>query len=118
MSQKIISARQVLAGDPLTAERDFGLFIDGERIADIAPVSVLLAKYPNVEHLDYGDATLLPGLIDCHTHLDWDCTIPNYVEESQECEGRLAIIGQRNMASPPPATWGDTFSWTSNSGNM
>lgn len=98
MSQKIISARQVLAGDPLTAERDFGLFIDGERIADIAPVSVLLAKYPNVEHLDYGDATLLPGLIDCHTHLDWDCTIPNYVEESQECEGRLAIIGQRNMA--------------------
>ncbi|HEX4936754.1 MAG TPA: amidohydrolase family protein, partial [Gemmatimonadaceae bacterium] len=43
--------------------------IEGDRIADVGP---RLAVPPGATVVDLGDATLLPGLIDLHTHLTGD----------------------------------------------
>jgi imidazolonepropionase-like amidohydrolase/heat shock protein HslJ len=42
------------------------VFVEGERITAVGPG---LSVPPGYEILDLGDVTILPGLIDCHTHI-------------------------------------------------
>src|SRR5215472_14715317 len=46
------------------------LWIEGERIKEVGPAAEIQAHAPkNVSTIDLGRATILPGLIDCHTHI-------------------------------------------------
>ena len=46
------------------------LWIDGDRIKEVGPAADIHAHAPkNSRVIDLGRATLLPGLIDCHTHI-------------------------------------------------
>lgn len=74
---RILFARWVLpmSGPPL---KDAAVIIEGNTIADLLFRDELTYKYPPqfLEQLpekphDYGDAILLPGLINLHTHLDY-----------------------------------------------
>lgn len=47
-----------------------GIWIEGERIKEVGAVADVQAHVPkSVTVIDLGHATVLPGLIDCHTHL-------------------------------------------------
>ena len=74
-----IHSRHVL--DVRTANvSDAWIVVRGERIESIAKSAPAGAKV-----IDLGDATLLPGLIDCHVHLvtDWtDFTATSYLRQS------------------------------------
>ena len=48
---------------------DVAIHIDGERIKAVGFAAEVLKQAPAVPVLDLGDVTILPGLIDCHTHL-------------------------------------------------
>ena len=49
---------------------DQAVLIENDRIKEVGPTSVLQAKAPaDATVIDLGDATVLPGLIDCHAHL-------------------------------------------------
>ncbi|MBS2000901.1 MAG: amidohydrolase family protein [Cyanobacteria bacterium SZAS LIN-5] len=74
---RIISARWVLpvSGPPL---KDAAVVIEGDTIVDVLFKEELSYKYPPqfLEQLpeephDYGDAIILPGFINLHTHLDY-----------------------------------------------
>jgi len=46
------------------------IWIEGERIREVGPASDIQAHAPQSANvIDLGSATVLPGLIDCHTHL-------------------------------------------------
>src|SRR5262249_56293225 len=45
------------------------LLIDGDRIVDLGPASEVRVPESSVDRHDYGAATILPGLVDAHTHL-------------------------------------------------
>ena len=45
------------------------VLIEGDRIKAVGPAAELAGQARNAEVIDLGNATLLPGLIDCHTHL-------------------------------------------------
>src|SRR5438105_4139025 len=46
------------------------IWIEGERIKEVGPASEVQAHASkNAEIVDLSRATVLPGLIDCHTHL-------------------------------------------------
>ena len=49
--------------------RHGAVLIEGNRIKDIGQNADLLARYPDVERLDAADNTVMPGLINTHTHL-------------------------------------------------
>jgi imidazolonepropionase-like amidohydrolase len=47
-----------------------GILIEGERIKQVGRAAEVMKLAPkNVQVIDLGNATVLPGLIDCHTHL-------------------------------------------------
>jgi 5-methylthioadenosine/S-adenosylhomocysteine deaminase len=43
--------------------------ISGARIVEVSPATALRERYPNAESIDGRGKVVLPGLINCHTHL-------------------------------------------------
>src|SRR5881296_493279 len=66
----LITAARLLDGTGAAAVEHAALLIDGDRVADLGRASdVHVAEGASVERRDYGAATILPGLVDAHTHL-------------------------------------------------
>jgi imidazolonepropionase-like amidohydrolase len=65
------------------------VLIDGEKIKQVGNASQISAP-PGTRTVDLGDATLLPGLIDSHTHLFLDIVVPPEVERNRHSNGLFA----------------------------
>ena len=66
---KILAARYVL---PISAPpiKDGAVAIDGEVIVAVGPRKTLTAQFPVAELEDFGLAAILPGFVNCHSHLE------------------------------------------------
>ncbi len=53
-----------------TAFADGAIAIDGEQIVSIGPRTALVAQFPQAIVHDFGDAAIIPGLINSHSHLE------------------------------------------------
>lgn len=49
---------------------DGALAVEGARIVSVGERAALLERFPEAAHNDFGEAVILPGLINCHTHLE------------------------------------------------
>lgn len=67
----IISAQTLLTGDGKTTMTDSGVLVLDGKIAAMDKTDILRQAYPDVPIIDYGAATILPGLIDMHVHLGY-----------------------------------------------
>jgi imidazolonepropionase-like amidohydrolase len=70
------------------------LVVSGDRIVAVEPTAQVQAQ-PNDKVIDLGDATLLPGMIDVHTHLTMETNFDPYHELSTTV-AKSALIGARN----------------------
>src|SRR6266536_600092 len=68
----IIKAAHVLDGVSDKPRDNVAILVDGDRITAIGPAAQLATKAPGARVIDLGGATLLPGLIDAHTHVFLD----------------------------------------------
>src|ERR1043165_2557257 len=66
---KILVARYVL---PITSPPilDGAIAIDGHMIAAVGTHDVIIKQFPDAEIDDFGEAAIMPGLINCHSHLE------------------------------------------------
>jgi imidazolonepropionase-like amidohydrolase len=90
----LLAATLILAGhllDPRTGHMlaPAAVLVDGERIKAVGAPSTIAAP-PGTDVIDLGDATLLPGLIDCHTHLLLDVVVPAEEEKGRRYNGDFA----------------------------
>ncbi len=90
----IIRAGRVLdvkSGNTLTAQ---AIVIEGDKIVSIGPAADAKPA-PGTETIDLSNATVLPGLIDAHTHLTFDPKNLGY-EGLGIATPREALMGARN----------------------
>jgi imidazolonepropionase-like amidohydrolase len=59
------------------------ILIEGDRIKEVGPIQQVEAKAKGAPVIDLSNATVLPGMIDCHTHilLQGDITAADYDEQ-------------------------------------
>jgi cytosine/adenosine deaminase-related metal-dependent hydrolase len=66
---RILTASYVL---PITSEPvdDGAVVIDGSDIVAAGPIDEMLGRFPGVEIDNFGEAAILPGFVNCHSHLE------------------------------------------------
>jgi imidazolonepropionase-like amidohydrolase len=65
----LITAARLLDGSGTRPVGPAALLIEGNRIVAVGAAAEAPVPDASVERHDYGDATILPGLVDAHTHL-------------------------------------------------
>jgi imidazolonepropionase-like amidohydrolase len=90
----VIRARRVLNVRNGELRSNQTIVIEGDRISQIAPSSEVKAAAGDTT-IDLPDATLLPGLIDMHTHLTFELSSLSY-EGLKISTAREALHGARN----------------------
>ncbi len=84
--QVLIKAGRLIDGRSPQVQTNVGILIEGERIKAVGPLAQIQGQAGSARVIDLSQMTVLPGLIDAHTHLllQGDVT-------SQEYEGFTAI---------------------------
>ena len=80
----VIRAAHLIDGISDVVRNDVAVVVQGERIIAVGPQSGIASRIPTgAQVIDLGGATLLPGLIDNHTHvlLQGDITSADYDEQ-------------------------------------
>jgi imidazolonepropionase-like amidohydrolase len=79
------------------------VLIEGGKIKEVGPLSRVRPDAPSgVKIIDLGGATVLPGLIDCHTHLLLDVIVPPEAEISRRSNGTF-VPGLLLAITMPPS---------------
>jgi len=79
----LVKAARLIDGRSDKPRTGQAVLVVGERIQEVGPADQLARKAGQAQVIDLGDATLLPGLIDNHTHvlLQGDITAADYDEQ-------------------------------------
>jgi imidazolonepropionase-like amidohydrolase len=95
----LIKAGRLVDGRSATVQPNVGILIEGERIRAVGPLAPLQAQAANARVIDLGQMTVLPGLIDTHTHLllQGDVTSQDYEDQLlKQSTPYRAILAARN----------------------
>jgi imidazolonepropionase-like amidohydrolase len=84
----LLAARRLFTGTTRGLLEDHVLEIDDDRIVDIRPRTE--ARIAD-ELIDFGDATLLPGLIDVHQHLAFDASADPVIRLEADDDAMLLL---------------------------
>src|SRR5216683_189647 len=97
--QILIKAGRLVDGRSAAVQANVGILIEGERIKAVGPLAQVQAQAPNARVIDLSQMTVLPGLIDAHTHLllQGDVTSQEYEDQLlKQSTAYRAILAARN----------------------
>lgn len=66
---KILSADHLVPISSPPIEKG-AVVVEGTAIAAVGSLTELTEKFPNAKHEDFGEAAILPGFVNCHSHLE------------------------------------------------
>jgi imidazolonepropionase-like amidohydrolase len=95
----LIKAGRLIDGRSAGVQTNVGILIAGERIQAVGPVAQITAQAPNARVIDLSQMTVLPGMIDAHTHLllQGDITSQEYEDQLlKQSIAYRAILAARN----------------------
>lgn len=86
-----LRADRLLADATSTVVADGGVLTEGGRIVAVGPWAELSGQVdPDVQVVELGDSTLLPGMVDCHVHLAMDAGPAATASELTSTDAELA----------------------------
>lgn len=97
--QVLIKAGRLVDGRSQQVQTNVGILVDGERIRAVGPLAQVQGQAPNARVIDLSQMTVLPGLIDTHTHLLLQGDITSQEYEDQLLKQSIpyrAILAARN----------------------
>ena len=97
--QVLIKAGRLVDGRSASVQPNVGILIEGERIKAVGSLAQIQGQAPNARVIDLSQMTVLPGLIDAHTHLllQGDVTSQDYEDQLlKESTPYRAILAARN----------------------
>ena len=65
----IFTAHTIAAGPQQTPQHDRAIFVRDGKVVEVGALAEVRAAHPKAKVVDYGKATILPGLTDAHAHL-------------------------------------------------
>lgn len=92
---KVIKAKKLFTGHEVIHQGV--VVIEGEKIAAVGSEADKIDIPATGEVIDFGDRTLLPGLIDAHTHLALSGQMPNYAAAMKDDTLILTVRAARNI---------------------
>ena len=107
----IYSARWVLPVSTSPIENG-AVAIEGQRIAGVGPRSEIVERFPEFRVDDFGEAVILPGLINTHTHLELTAMRGYLENEERDFFAWLRKLTRARLELMTPddiqvsATWG------------
>src|SRR5882672_9289526 len=97
--QVLIKAGRLIDGRSAQVQTSIGILIEGERIRAVGPLAQIQGQAPSARVIDLSQMTVLPGLIDAHTHLllQGDVTSQDYEDQLlKQSTPYRAILAARN----------------------
>ncbi|MDT2674466.1 amidohydrolase family protein [Enterococcus dongliensis] len=73
----LLKAKNVITGDGKTVIENGGVVYAEDTILAVGKAAELEEKFPQAQIRDYGEASILPGLMDAHIHLGYYWTQPD-----------------------------------------
>jgi len=95
----LIKAGRLVDGRSANVQPNVGILIEGERIKAVGPLAQIQGQAANARVIDLSQMTVLPGLIDAHTHLllQGDITSQEYEDQLlKQSTPYRAILAARN----------------------
>ncbi len=94
----LIKAKIILRGFDLTPLEGHSILLEKDKIKQILPSEKADAMIqPNWTVWDLGDSTVLPGLIDCHSHLSLDARTEEHLFKMEDSECIQTIRSIKNL---------------------
>ncbi len=97
MQQRIIKAKTILSGPDFKEIENGALLVEDGKIKEILPAAGGPAVPPGAEVVDFGDRTLIPGMIDCHNHLALDARLENHLAKMNDAEAEQTLRAVKTM---------------------
>ncbi len=97
--QVLVKAGRLVDGRSQQVQTNVGILIEGERIKAVGPLAQIQGQAAGARVIDLSQMTVLPGLIDAHTHLllQGDITSQEYEDQLlKQSTPYRAILAARN----------------------
>lgn len=90
----ILAAQRIITGDGVTVLENQALVVQNQRIQAIGKLEELKKDFPGQEVRDYGAATIIPGMMDMHSHVGLYDGCP----DANEYDGyRMGILAKMQL---------------------
>ena len=95
----LVKAGRLIDGRTSQVQTNVGILIEADRIKAVGPLAQIQGQAPNARVIDLSQMTVLPGMIDAHTHLllQGDITSQEYEDQLlKQSTPYRAILAARN----------------------
>lgn len=97
MEAKIIKAENIIVGKELEVKKNAAIKVENGKITEIYDAASQIPAEMQAEVIDYGEKTIIPGMIDCHNHLALDTRLENHLVKMNDCECEQTIRAIKTM---------------------